>query len=92
METDMTEPAAVHSTFVIERTYPKPAATVFAALADPTKKQRWFAESDQHEVQEFESDGLRDRPSLPEPQWLRPSSRFGPGTRQQRSRSEEQAK
>lgn len=52
----MTEPAAVHSTFVIERTYPKPAATVFAALADPAKKQRWFAESDQHEVQAFESD------------------------------------
>lgn len=32
----------IHDTFVIVRTYPKPAAAVFAAFSDPTKKQRWF--------------------------------------------------
>ena len=52
----MTEPQAVHSTFTVERTYPKSAEIVFAALADPAKKQRWFAESDKHVVEDFESD------------------------------------
>ncbi|MDI7775164.1 SRPBCC domain-containing protein [Asticcacaulis sp. EMRT-3] len=38
----MTE-AAVHATFVIEKTYPKPPAHVFAAFADPALKARWYA-------------------------------------------------
>ncbi|HEX7947764.1 MAG TPA: SRPBCC domain-containing protein [Phenylobacterium sp.] len=40
----MEEPAVVHSTFVIERTYPKPPEAVFAAFADPQAKRRWYAD------------------------------------------------
>lgn len=35
--------AAVHDTFVLQRTYPKQPDAVFAALSDPAKKRRWFA-------------------------------------------------
>jgi uncharacterized protein YndB with AHSA1/START domain len=50
----MLEPSAIHNTFVLERSYPKPPRTVFAAFADVRKKRRWFAEGDGHEVQQFE--------------------------------------
>jgi len=33
----------IHSTFVVERNYPVPPEKVFSAIADPAKKQRWFA-------------------------------------------------
>lgn len=36
------ETDVVHSTFVIERTYPASPARVFAAFADPAVKNRWF--------------------------------------------------
>jgi uncharacterized protein YndB with AHSA1/START domain len=52
----MQEQSIIHSTFVIERSYPKPAKTVFAAFADPGKKRRWFAEGEGHELQQFELD------------------------------------
>ena len=29
---------------------------VFAAFADPAKKRRWFAESEHHDVEQFEMD------------------------------------
>ena len=45
-----------HSKFVIERRYAKPVETVFAALADPVRRRRWYAESDQHELLEYEAD------------------------------------
>jgi uncharacterized protein YndB with AHSA1/START domain len=41
----MTEFSVAHETFVIERTYDAPAAQVFRAWADPTRKARWFAGS-----------------------------------------------
>jgi uncharacterized protein YndB with AHSA1/START domain len=33
----------IHGSFTIDRTYPVPAAKVFAALAQPELKARWFA-------------------------------------------------
>lgn len=47
---------AEHNSFTVERLYPRPPEAVFAALADPVKKRRWFAESDQHDVIDYESD------------------------------------
>jgi uncharacterized protein YndB with AHSA1/START domain len=52
----MEEQSTIHSTFVIERAYPKPPERVYSAFADPAKKRRWFAEGDHHELEEFEMD------------------------------------
>jgi uncharacterized protein YndB with AHSA1/START domain len=38
----MTERAVVHTTFVIERTYPAPRKRVFNAWADKQAKAKWF--------------------------------------------------
>src|SRR5262249_32512890 len=46
----------VHSTFVIERQYAAAPERVFRAFADPVKKQRWFAGSDEGEPGEFTMD------------------------------------
>ena len=48
--------SVTHNTFVIERSYPTTSERVFAAFADPAKKRRWFAESDGHDVEEFQMD------------------------------------
>ena len=55
MET-MSEQSVIHNTFVIERSYPYPPQTVFAAFGDPRIKRRWFAEGHHHEVEEFSMD------------------------------------
>jgi len=52
----MTNTAAVHGNFTIERRYPVPASKVFAACSDPKLKKSWYAESDTHEIKAFESD------------------------------------
>jgi uncharacterized protein YndB with AHSA1/START domain len=49
----MTEPV-VHDTFVLERSYRKAPAAVFAAFADPAKKRRWYAEGEGHDLDGFE--------------------------------------
>lgn len=50
------EQTVVHNTFVVEKSYPKPVATVFAAFADATKKRRWFAEGDSHTTESYSLD------------------------------------
>jgi uncharacterized protein YndB with AHSA1/START domain len=60
----MKERSVIHSTFVIERSYPVAPARVFAAFSDPAKKRRWFREEDSSETLEFEMDfrvGGRER-------------------------------
>jgi uncharacterized protein YndB with AHSA1/START domain len=53
----MEDRSVTHNTFVIERSYPTTPERVFAALADPDKKRRWFAaESTTQEVESFEMD------------------------------------
>lgn len=48
-----------HNTFVIERTYPKPPAKVFAAFALPEKKKRWYAAGGAHDVVSYDLDFRR---------------------------------
>ena len=52
----MQEPSVVHSTFVLERSYPKPPKTVFSAFAEEGKKRRWYADGEANEVQQFAMD------------------------------------
>jgi uncharacterized protein YndB with AHSA1/START domain len=52
----MEERSVIHSTFVIERSYPATPERVFGAFADPTKKRRWFIESGGHEIEHYEMD------------------------------------
>lgn len=52
----MADPSVIHDTFVIEQAYPVPPARVFAALADPAVKRRWFAEGAAHDVEAYTLD------------------------------------
>jgi uncharacterized protein YndB with AHSA1/START domain len=52
----MEHPKVVHSTFVVERSFPKPPEAVFTAFSDPAKVRRWYAEGDGHKLEEFTSD------------------------------------
>ncbi len=52
----MKEPTVVHSTFVIERTYPASAKRVFSAFADRAKKLRWFVEGEGFVIDDFKMD------------------------------------
>ena len=51
------EPSSViHSTFVIERTYPVTPERAFAAFADPEQKRRWYLAGDHHTVEDYRLD------------------------------------
>jgi uncharacterized protein YndB with AHSA1/START domain len=52
----MEQQKVIHSTFTVERSFPKPPETVFAALSDPAKLRRWYAGENQNDVEEFSSD------------------------------------
>ncbi len=53
----MPQPTVIHDTFVIERSFQAPPDRVFAALADPAAKRRWFVEGGQgHDAEEYELD------------------------------------
>ena len=52
----MSDPTVVHHTFVSERSFNKPVEAVFAALSDPAKKRRWYAEGGSTTVESFEMD------------------------------------
>ena len=52
----MEQKKVIHSTFVVERSFPKPPETVFAAFADPAKARRWYAEGEGHDLEEFTAD------------------------------------
>lgn len=52
----MPQPTTIHSTFVLERSFPQAPERVFAAFSDPARKRRWFAESHSHDVEKFELD------------------------------------
>ena len=47
------EPKVVHATCVVERSFSKPAAAVFAALSDPNKVRQWMGGDDHSELLEF---------------------------------------
>ncbi len=52
----MPQPSTIHSTFVLERSYPVAPERVFAAFADPDKKRRWFLGGDRSRVRHYELD------------------------------------
>lgn len=47
------QPTAIHDTFVIERSFARSPEEVFAALADPVRKRRWYADG-AHKAEMFE--------------------------------------
>lgn len=52
----MEQSRVVHSTFIVERSFPKAPEKVFAAFSDPARARRWYAEGEGHALQEFTSD------------------------------------
>lgn len=52
----MAESCVIHSTYLIERSYPVKPQRVFAAFSDPVKKRRWFTEGEGTVFEEFEMD------------------------------------
>src|SRR5260370_23156919 len=55
-ESTMADQSVIHSTFVIERSYPAAPDRVFGAFADPVRKRRWFVESGGHDIEHYELD------------------------------------
>jgi uncharacterized protein YndB with AHSA1/START domain len=53
MQKAKVEPKVVHATCVVERSFRKPAAAVFAALSDPNKVRQWMGGGDHSDLLEF---------------------------------------
>ncbi len=51
----MEKQSTIHSTFVLERSYPVPPEKVFAAFADPAAKKRWNYGAGSHNLLEHTS-------------------------------------
>jgi len=49
---DDTERSQIHATFVIERTYPVPAAAVWHALSDNDARDQWFSAGSAFDAEE----------------------------------------
>jgi uncharacterized protein YndB with AHSA1/START domain len=49
-EFSMTERSIAHGSFTVKRTYPVPAARVFAAFADPEIKGKWYGDPNKESV------------------------------------------
>ncbi len=52
----MEQRSVIHSTFVIERSYPATPERVFTAFANPATKRRWFVDDREIGVEGFEMD------------------------------------
>jgi len=52
----MEQQSVVHSTFVVEHSYPSSPEVVFDAFSDPAKKRKWYAERGAFEVDDFQMD------------------------------------
>jgi uncharacterized protein YndB with AHSA1/START domain len=52
----MTNPTIIHATAIVEKSYAKSPAQVFAAFADPAKKRRWYADRTGSALDAFEMD------------------------------------
>jgi len=64
----MSEPSAVHSTFVIERRFAAAPGHVFSALSDPDQVRRWYAEAGGRAAETFEMEfRIRGRQRMSSP-------------------------
>lgn len=53
---DHKETSVIHSTFVLERSYPKSPERVFSAFSNAPQKRRWFFEGRQTEIEKYDLD------------------------------------